>query len=107
MAGQFIVVRSLSEAIERRAREELGAAHHALQMIDGHGLALRHTMYIDVGGETVLDPLALQCVLQCRQRPLSRLVPVSLGCGSQLPDCHAVMPPAALGFSDSRRNPAP
>ena len=57
---QLVVMRSLAEAVEGRACEQLRATHHPIEMADRHGLGLGDAVHIDVKRHQILDALVDQ-----------------------------------------------
>ena len=55
--GQLIVVRSLAEAVQGGAGEQLRAAHHPVEMIDRHGLGLGDAVHVDIERHAIFHAL--------------------------------------------------
>ena len=60
---QLVVLGSLAEPVQRGAREQLGAPHHAPEVRDGNGLGLGDAVDVDVGGEAMPDPVVGEAAL--------------------------------------------
>ena len=58
--GQLVVGRALPEAVDRRAGEQLGAAHHPREVLDRHGLGLRHAVDVGVGRQAVAHAVGVE-----------------------------------------------
>ena len=66
MGRQLVILRSLTQSIERSAGEELRATHHPLEMMQRYGLRLWDAVHVDIGREAVVHALTLQRALDFR-----------------------------------------
>ena len=66
--GEFVLVRSLSEAVEGVAGVALGAGRHLRQVVEGDHLGLLRAVDVDIGADDVLHAFAAQIVLHGADR---------------------------------------
>ena len=65
VGGDLLVLDHLGNAVQRRARAQLRARHHAAEMLDRHGLALRDAVHVDIGRDQIAYALFLEAVQEC------------------------------------------
>jgi hypothetical protein len=64
--GQLVIVRRLSEAVQRIASIALRAMGHVLQMAEGHDLRLLDAVNVDIGADAIFHAAGGQIGLDRR-----------------------------------------